>query len=203
MNYSAKELVYSKSVLEFATVAREYCAFIEGSGNYKRSDFVRLLEKLLPLLFYKATLLPECEPLYEDGTPKFVTEAHYEGIYLKMLGLLKQHDTFPEVFDSRISETDEVFSASLSEYLADIYQDLKNFTAVFQKGVVEEMNDALWECQLNFREYWGIRLANALRAVHILNRDTENLDSEEDDEINRAERDTSNWFVSRRQQEEE
>ncbi len=201
MNYSAKELVYSKNVLEFATVAKEFCAFLENATNYKRSNFVGLLEKLLPLVFYKATLLPVCEPLYEEGTAKYVTEKLYESIYLKLVGLLKQHDTFPEVFDTRISETDEPFSASISEYLADVYQDLKNFTVTFQTGQVEEMNDALWECQSNFREFWGIRIANTLRAVHILNKDNAELDADDDsNELpEEGERDTTNWFVTRRQ----
>ena len=50
------EVVYSKNVIEFATVANEYCAFIEAVGQYQRKDFITRLQKLLPLLYLNPTL---------------------------------------------------------------------------------------------------------------------------------------------------
>ena len=32
----------------------------------------------------------------------------------------------------------------------------------------EMMNDAVWECARNFREYWGQRLVNIVRVLHHL-----------------------------------
>jgi hypothetical protein len=186
--------------VEFVTVAKEYCAYIENVSNYKRNNFVRVMSSLLPLLYYKASLLPQTEPIYEEGNIKHVTEEYYIALNLRIKDLLGEHDAFPEVFDSRISETDEQFSASIAEYLSDIYQDLKDFTMLYQKGQVEEMNDALWECTLNFQEFWGIRLANAIRAIHILQ--NSGIDIEKDsDENTESEKDidTSQWIISKRQ----
>jgi hypothetical protein len=202
MEINIKELVFSRSVVEFVAVAKEYCAFVENADKYKRKDFVRLATSVLPLLYYKATLLPRTEPVYEDGNQKHVTEEYYIALSLRLKDLLDEHDSFPEVFDSRISETDEQFSANLSEYLADIYQDLKDFTMLYQKGQVEEMNDALWECSLNFQEFWGIRLANSIRALHIL--EFGNIDLEGEREMKNeteGDIDTSNWIISQRQRE--
>lgn len=201
MSYNIKELVYSRNVVEFATVAKEYCAFFDNIERYSRVEFVGIAIKLVPLLYYKATLLPLNEPLYEEGSQKYVTEGLYEDIRLKIKALLKQHDDFPEIFDSRIAETDEQFTATISEYLADAYQDLKNFTVLYQKGQIEEMNDALWECNTNFQEFWGIRLANALRALHIMNFNGLDLDADEENGNTKGENDTSNWFMTRRQNE--
>lgn len=200
MEGSIKELVYSRNVVEFATVAREFCAFTENVSNVKRSAFVGALSKLLPLLYYKASLLPQTEPVYEEGIPKHVTEEHYEEIRLKLKAFMGEHDEFPEVFDPRTAETDDQFNATISEYLADVYQDLKDFTMLYQNGYVEEMNDALWECKLNFEEYWGIRLANCIRAIHLLNYSQTDLDEEitVSDETE-SEPDTSNWFITQRQ----
>jgi hypothetical protein len=199
MGYDIKELVYSRNVVEFATVAKEYCAFFDNIERYSRIEFVGIAGKLVPLLYYKATLLPLNEPLYEEGSQKYVTEDIYEDIRLKIKVLLKQHDDFPEIFDPRVSETDEQFTATISEYLADVYQDLKNFTMLYQKGQVEEMNDALWECNTNFREFWGIRLANGLRALHLLNFSGLDLETDDEDSTTESDKDTSNWFVTRRQ----
>ena len=205
MSQNTNEIVFSKQVVEFAAVAKEYCAFIENITTFKRSQFIKVSSSLFPLLYYKTSLLPQTEPLYEDGNQKHVTEEYYIALNQRIRTFLGEHDSFPEVFDPRVAETDDEFSASLAEYLSDVYQDLKDFTLLYQGGQVEEMNDALWECRLNFQEYWGLRLANAIRAVHQLAHGSIDLDLDEehreDDESNN-DIDTSSWFMTRRQNEE-
>ena len=199
---SIKELVFSKTVVEFAAVAKEYCAFIENAAAFKRSQFIKVANSLLPLLYYKASLLPNTEPVYEEGNQKYVTEEHYTSLNERLRQFLGQHDAFPEVFDERVVETDEQFSASISEYLVDTYQDLKDFTMIFQNGQAEEINDALWECKFNFGDFWGIRLANCIRAIHQLTYSNLEMDAEET-ETNEHQEDinTSDWFITRRQNE--
>lgn len=185
-------------------MAKEYCAFIEKYTDFKRSQFVKVANSLLPLLYYKATLLPETEPIYEEGNQKCVTEELYIALNQRIKHFLGEHDAFPEVFDERIAETDDQFSASLAEYLIDVYQDLKDFTMIYQGGQTDEINDALWECRLNFQEFWGMRLANSIRAIHKLAYGEVDLDEEvpeeakpeTDDDV-----DTSDWFITRRQNE--
>lgn len=194
-----KSIVYSRNVVEFATVAREFCAFLENTKNHNRKSFVSASQKLLPLLYYKSSLLPETEPIYDEGNEKFVTEDYYFDIQNNLKQLFGPNDDFLEIYDPRANEGDGLYTASISEYLADVWQDLKNFTMLYQVGNVEVMNDAIWECRTNFHEYWGIRLANAIRAMHILlfsGIDLEQNDEpkEEDDET-----DTSNWFITKRQ----
>jgi hypothetical protein len=202
MDNSIKEIVFSKNVVEFAAVAKEYCAFIENISNYKRSQFVKISKSLLPLLYYKASLLPYTEPIYDDGNQKHVTEEYYLALNTRIKTYLGEHDAFPEIFDPRISETDDQFSASLGEYLSDIYQDLKDFTMLYQQAQVELMNDALWECTQNFKDYWGIRLANSMRALHQLAYSNIDLDEVKPEEKPKFEEvDTSNWIITKRQNE--
>jgi hypothetical protein len=198
MGADVNQIVFSKPAVEFATVAKEYCAFIENATNFKRSQFVKVASSLLPLLYYKASLLPLTEPIYDDGNQKFVTEEYYTELYARLKGYMGEHDSFPEVFDPRVSETDEGFSASLAEYITDVYQDLKDFSILFQKGYPEEMHDALWECSLNFREFWGVRLANAIRAFHLLAYGDADLDEQPADiETKKSDVDTSNWIITK------
>ncbi len=196
-----KEIVFSKATIEFATVAKEYCTFIESATTFKRSQFVKVCHSLLPLLYYKASLLPATEPVSEMGNVKHVTEEYYLALEERLKIYLGEHDAFPGVFDPNVAETDEPFAASIAEYLSDVYQDLKDFTMLYQKGQEEEMNDALWECRLNFKDYWGIRLANAIRAFHMLaygdadlDEYVEQLPKKGDDSV-----DTDAWFITRRQ----
>ena len=51
--------IYDKNTVEFVTVAAEFCGFLERTGEMKRRSFVDKALKLLPLLYLKASLLPE------------------------------------------------------------------------------------------------------------------------------------------------
>ena len=96
----------------------------------------------------------------------------------KIAGLLKESDTYLEVFleDMKYSETP--ISAFISEDLADIYQDVKDFACVYETGMTENMNDALYTCYEHFKGYWGQKLVNVLRALHSLHYDS-SLNSDE------------------------
>lgn len=195
----AKSIVYSRNVVEFATVAREYCAFLENINTHNRKSFISASQKLLPLLYYKTSILPETEPIFDEGNEKFVTEDFYFDIQNNLKQLLGPHDDFLEIYDPRADEGEGQYIASISEYLADVWQDLKNFTMLYQVGKADVMNDALWECRTNFQEYWGIRLANSIRAMHTLLFSGIDLEQETEIESNSEEPDTSNWFITKRQ----
>ena len=51
--------IYERNTLEFVTVALEFCTFVENAGNTGLFDFLDKAVKILPLLYLKATLLPE------------------------------------------------------------------------------------------------------------------------------------------------
>jgi hypothetical protein len=84
------------------------------------------------------------------------------------------------VEDMKYSDTP--ISAFISENIADIYQDVRNFVSVYQYELTEQMNDALYVCRDNFRTYWGQKLVNVLRPLHsLLYTNSERLDDEEED----------------------
>jgi hypothetical protein len=162
------EIVYSKNVVEFVTVANEYCVMVEQAAKISAHENLQKLQKMLPLLYLKATLLPKTEQVLEDELEKYVTELEYNIIHQKWLKLLGENDSFYEVFDPGIQFGDEKVTASISENLMDIYQDLKNFLISYSIGNEEVMNDALYECVLHFEDFWGQQLVNVLRAIHML-----------------------------------
>lgn len=159
-------LLYSQNVLEFVTVTAETCLFLENALAHERTEFIEKALKILPLLYLKTVMLPETEELLEDSPEQFVTETDYEQIRSSIAGLLGATDDYLEVFTQGIEYSEEGIKASISEDLADIYQDLKNFISAYQVGNEEVMNDALYYCTLSFREYWGQKLLNGLQALH-------------------------------------
>lgn len=162
------EIIYSKNVVEFVTVANEYCAVIEQVSKSSARDNLQKLQKLVPLLYLKATLLPKTEQMLDDELETYISELDYNVIHQKWLQLLNENDAFYEVFDPSIQFGHETVTASISENLLDVYQDLKNFLISYSIGNEEVMNDALYECVLHFEEFWGQQLVNVLRAIHML-----------------------------------
>lgn len=180
MTEHLKEIVYSRDSIEFVTVAVQYCAFLEDFAETTESELTDKLTKILPLLYLKATLVPETDTVNDDAPEISVMESDYNYISSKLYNIFLNNDTYLEVFlqDMKYSETP--ISASISEDLADIYQDLKNFVTVFERGITENMNDALYLCAENFKAYWGQKLVNVLRALHSLkySQDSESLEDE-------------------------
>jgi len=160
--------VYDKNTIEFVTVANEFCMLLEASAKISKMDFIDRSQKLLPLLYLKATLLPKVENEFEGEIEKFVGEGDWEYIRTAVLQKMGANDEYLEVFDDGMRDSDEPIVASVSENFADIYQDLKDFLTSYRIASVEIMNDALWDLNNNFYQYWGQSVVNSLRAIHYL-----------------------------------
>lgn len=156
---------FDKNTVEFVTVAAEYCAFLEQIFDKEPRRVLDVLCKLLPLVYLKATMLPEAEPegLYLEES---VTEADYEEIRTQMAQKLGEYDDYLEVFEEDMKYSDTPVRKCISEDLADIYQALRNFVQSYRSGLDEVMTEAVAVCAEGFRTYWGQTLANTLRAVH-------------------------------------
>ncbi len=164
----AHQIVYSKNVVEFVTVVSEFCTSAENVAKMPAEANLQKMQKLLPLLYLKAAMLPKTERLLDEELDKYISELDYNVLHQKWLQLLNEYDSFYEVFDPAIQFGQETVTASVSENLLDIYQDLKNFLIAYSIGNEEVMNDALVECVEHFEEFWGQQLVNVLRAVHML-----------------------------------
>lgn len=161
-------IAYSKNVIEFITVANEFCSFLERSESLETPNFLGRLQKILPLLYLKASLLPEFEFEAEDGLEKFVTEMDYNQIQQKILRHTGANDDYQEVFLSGMQFSESALTASISENVADIYQEMKDLVMSFRMLNDEVMEQAVWECKNNFSQLWGQALVNCLRAIHNL-----------------------------------
>jgi len=194
--------LYSTNVIEFVAAANEFCKYAENAGEIKGSDLLRIIQRLLPYLYIKASLLPALEPVFEDGNEKVVTEADWDRIREGFRKQFGPADDYLELFDKKINETDDIVPSSISEDMADIYQDLKDFLIPYQTGTEEVMNDALWECRMNFENIWGQKLVNSMRAIHRSVYSEEEPGSDENfKNEGERERDTSEWIISKRQKE--
>lgn len=158
--------IYDKPAIEFTTVAREYCLLMENVSKYSKEDFMTVASRMLALLYLKAHVLPEVKPILDGALEETVDEEMYESVRVAIKEKLADKDEYLEVFKDDMHLSEEPLTAEISEDMADIFQDLRNFCDRYRQGIDEIMNDALAEVVDKFRTYWGQRLCNALRALH-------------------------------------
>jgi len=177
---AANNTIYNKNTLEFVTVTLEFCALMEAVSRHTLFLFTDKAVKILPLLYLKATLLPAIKEYDEEhDTEHFITENTYEVIRNRTADLFGEYDSFLETFHPDMEYSETPVAATISENLADIYQDLGDFAALFRKENEVVMEQALFACEESFRLHWGQKLLNALKALHVV-RFNEELSSDDD-----------------------
>jgi hypothetical protein len=171
---SNDNIIYERNTIEFVTVALEYCSFAEAVKTYTLPEFADKATKLLPLLYLKASLLPDILPGDEFVPAYEVTEEAYESLRSQIAGTLGEYDSYLETFHPDMPFSDTPVVAFISENLADIYQDTANFVSLYRQRDEALMREAVALCRNNFRQYWGQPLLNALKALHAVRYNEDN-----------------------------
>ena len=168
MNNKTTSPAYSHNVIEFITVAIEFCAFLEQTEDKNRETFTDTILKLIPLLYLKACLLPQYQILDNSNLPEdFVTENNYNIVRANISIIMGGHDDYLDVFIEDMKYSDTPILTTISENLADIYQELKNFVMAYKHAIDEElMLNAIAEVKEEFEYSWGQKLVNVQRAIH-------------------------------------
>ena len=181
-----KDQNFKNKIHEFYLVTNEFCKLLENSGEISKSVFLSSSQKILNLLYLKASLLSQPAEIEEGEAEKFVQESDW--IFIKeqtsaKLGLSDKFIelTMPENYDPENFET-----ITISECFADIYQDLRNFSTNFEIGNEDAILASIYECLDNFEKFWGIRALSVLVALHNLIyggelSEDENIDKNEND----------------------
>ncbi len=160
-----EKIIYSRQVVEFAASANEYCKYLEGTKDINGIEILKVMQRLLSFIYLRASLLPLLDPQLEEPNEKNVTEFDWTRMHDNLLTKMGNNDPFPVIVSSG-APSDGLYTGSISEYLTDIYQDLKDFVVSYKSGQEAVMNDAVWEVLMNFEEFWGKKLLNVLSAIH-------------------------------------
>lgn len=159
--------LFSQDVIEFVTVATEFCVRAENVGQTTRKEFVGVMLKILPLLYLKGIVLTETVPVEEEDSPEqLVTEDDYNFVRDSIAAQMGSFDDYLDVFVEDMKYSDSPIRKTISEDLADIYQDLRNFVGIFKEGHEESVRCALQEVKEQFPNYWGQRIPCVMRALH-------------------------------------
>ncbi len=165
MDAEAKH-IYSQPVLDLVTVSTEYCRYLESAENRTEDDFLKVMGGLLPMIYLKTALLGDV-PEAAGWNAHKVTEEDYEYVRRSAAATLGAHDDF---LDLPAAEggygSGEAVVCTVSECLADIYQQLRELVEAFRQGYEDAMEAALAETCEEFGLQWGRKLLSSLRALH-------------------------------------
>ena len=196
-----------EEIKDFLLASAEYCLILENTEEHSKTDFVSKLQKILPLIYLKVSLLSNYEDIIDSEIEKFVHEADWEYIRNKVVDKLGENEIFIDLYTPETYESTEVNSASLSECITDVYQDLKDFTTLVQIANEENIKAAIIELKYNFENFWGSRLIAALSVLHNLiysdnlENDMQNSNFKEKNSLENI--DTSNWIINQQFKENE
>lgn len=165
-NRMINDQIYSKQVLDFVKVAADYCLHLEHAQEAEPRELVEKMLNLLPYLYIMATGLQGKVEEPPFGNDAQVTEEDYNYVRHSIYYVLGQYDEYLDVFVEDMKYSDRPILRSVSEDLSDIYQDLRNFLAVYRDGVDDQKEAALWEVTDLFREEWGQKCVNVMRPLH-------------------------------------
>ena len=171
----------------FADLARRYCAEIDAATSTPRGEFLRRIHMLLPALYSAALALPGTEhpapdeqdvtfdEAAEDAASRAQAErevrdrrthAEWTALYLTLAEAIGEPGNhYSEMFDPYGAVDAEPSMGSLADDLADIYGDLSDGLAKWDRG---ERARASWTWRFNFIIHWGEHVTGALRALHAL-----------------------------------
>ena len=158
--------VYSEQVIEFVTAVAQTCRFLENAYAFSSKEVVQKLLELLSVLYAKTISLNIPEEELEGYLEQFVFENDYNLVASCLSDSLGEHDAYLEVFHENRNLTDEPVVAYISEWVADVYQEINDLAGNYQTADVFVMSQALTAVRQSFVEHWGGKLLNALRALH-------------------------------------
>ncbi len=165
---STEKEIYSHNVLEFATAAVSFCQTLEHASELGAADFVERMLRIAPLVYLKARLLPAICLQTDDAPADQVTEQDYNFVLMGVRQLMGEHDEYVQVADPDELATELTEWKSVSEQLADVYQPVRNFLAVYEDAADWQMEAALEALEQSFTEYWGADLLDAMSRLHRL-----------------------------------
>jgi len=160
--------VYSSEMVSFVTASNGLCQLLEQPQVEEGKSFIRSSVQSLSDIYASFVKLGETAPLYESAMEPSVTEEDWAAVYQKILNVLGPYNDYLRPAEEDEFDRSEMVRHTISEDMADLYQELKDFTVIYSRGLEELMNDAAWELGERFTEHWGKKLLRSLLALHDL-----------------------------------
>lgn len=152
-------------------LTRNFCITVENAAEADRQAFTAEMLDMLPRLYLAFSEL-DSDTLGTYGDeylPQYLDRTYYDSISRQLQMLFGAYDTYLETFESDMKYSDSPIAASISEGIADIFQDLYNCVCAIKESDGLQTGIALSICKENFQSYWSQVLCNVMRPLNHLN----------------------------------
>jgi hypothetical protein len=189
-------------IKEFVTVAGDYCRLLENASGKRTGELLSELQQLLPLIYLKAAGLPRPKYCYEEEPATFVKEDDYAHIHNAVQQKLDLFNGITGMSPGTLPNQHKLISFGMAERFADLYEELKNFTKLYEVNIPQAMNDAVWICQKSFESSLGITIIDCLQSLHtfIYNKNITGSRAIKSDDFGQAPDDEEPWFSDDQEQ---
>ncbi|MFH0756542.1 MAG: DUF5063 domain-containing protein [Bacteroidota bacterium] len=167
-NPQTHSFVFSEAMVSLVKAANETATFFEGLAGTEGKAFISEAVIHLSTVYASVLKIGETEPVLDFTGEPTVTEQEWSGIFQRIAQILGGHNEILRPAEEDEFDRAELVIHTISEDLSDVYQELRDFTSLFSRGIEEIMNDAAWELKERFADHWGKKLLRALTALHDL-----------------------------------
>ncbi|MBN3033992.1 MAG: DUF5063 domain-containing protein [Bacteroidales bacterium] len=162
-----EEPVFSKNVIEMLTVANEYCLFLSEVEKYETEYVFDYLRKIFPLIYLKASLLPDIEPTDPDSDERYITDEEWQTIFNSLNTKFARHNDFCIVDPFQLADP-AIENQNLAACCTDVFRDLMDFIRQYQKSSILSKENAVHALRHQMVIRMGYRLLYAFNALHFI-----------------------------------
>ena len=153
--------------IALVALCHEYCVTVDSAESMPAPDFAHRILALLSRIYVTALDRPDApEDAVDIGG--VLDEEQYTGVAASMARIFGEHDTYLDASHEDMKYSETPVAASLSEHLADLYQDFYDFTALARELPADSLYEAVAEMRERFSQYWSNTLCNAMRVLNAL-----------------------------------
>src|SRR5512133_2753284 len=153
-------------IKEFMKVAGDFCLLLEQASKKKTGELFNELQQLLPRIYMTAAQLPGPKYCYEEEPTTFVKEDDFARIHDSLQHKFELFNGITGMSPGTLPNQHEVISFSMAESFADLYEELKNIVKLYEVGLPQSMNDAVWISHKSFEQNLGIKILESLKSLH-------------------------------------
>jgi hypothetical protein len=155
-------IIQSRQIVEMLTVANEFCLFAEEIEKFDKSYITEYLQRVLPLLYIKGSLLPEVDETTDSDYERYVIEETWEYLFNYIRQLFGNENSY-YFWNPELNEAAE---SSVAETMADLYQDLKDFVFLYSKPAYYAKLNSVHMCRNLFIHRWGKQIPGLMNHLH-------------------------------------
>jgi hypothetical protein len=183
-------------VKEFVALAGDYCELLEHASKKRTGELFGDLQQMLPLLYMKAAGLPKPKYCYEEEPATFVKEDDYARIHDALQQKFELFNGITGMSPGTLPNQHELISFRMAESFADLYEELKNFVKLYEVGIPQSVNDAVWICRKSFEHNLGNKIIECLKSLHTLiyNKNSSGSRAIRNDDFEGVADDEEPWF---------